>query len=61
MEFSQKLAKAKNLKLKHKSIFNKNVKNEKGSEEKYFQVYQLIKTTQEKEIQSQNDEVEEKS
>ena len=58
MELTQKLTRAKNLKLKYESLINKNSKNEDGGEEKYSQAYYVIKTAQEKEeLQRQGDEM----
>jgi UDP-glucose:O-linked fucose beta-1,3-glucosyltransferase len=58
MELTQKLTRAKNLKLKYESLINKNSKNEEGGEEKYSQAYYVIKTAQEKEeLQRQGDEM----
>ena len=58
MELTQKLTRAKNLKLKYESLINKNSKNEDGGEEKYSQAYYIIKTAQEKEeLQRQGDEM----
>ena len=52
MELTQKLIRAKNLKLKYESLINKTSKNEDGGEEKYS------KTAQEKEeLQRQGDEM----
>ena len=58
MELTQKLIRAKNLKLKYESLINKTSKNEDGGEEKYSQAYYVIKTAQEKEeLQRQGDEM----
>ena len=58
MELTQKLIRAKNLKLKYESLINKTSKNEEGGEEKYSQAYYVIKTAQEKEeLQRQGDEM----
>jgi chromosome segregation ATPase len=58
IELTQKLIRAKNLKLKYESLINKTSKNEDGGEEKYSQAYYVIKTAQEKEeLQRQGDEM----
>ena len=58
MELTQKLIRAKNLKLKYESLINKTSKSEEGGEEKYSQAYYVIKTAQEKEeLQRQGDEM----
>ena len=58
IELTQKLTRAKNLKLKYESLINKTSKNEDGGEEKYSQAYYVIKTAQEKEeLQRQGDEM----
>ena len=58
IELTQKLIRAKNLKLKYESLVNKTSKNEEGGEEKYSQAYYVIKTAQEKEeLQRQGDEM----
>ena len=59
MELSQKLTRAKNLKLKYESLISKNKRGDEEGEEKYSQAYYVIKTAQEKEeLQRQKDEME---
>lgn len=58
MELTEKLSRAKNLKLKYESLISKNSKNGEEGEEKYSQAYYVIKTAQEKEeLQRQKDEM----